>query len=59
MNILNPIRYVALCEGKNYDGISCIKEVTQKVYDYSLNKYGRVLCFRCQKDVEGGEKENV
>lgn len=35
--------------GKYVHCIECDEEVSQKVAEYSLNKYGRILCFDCQK----------
>lgn len=30
--------------------------LTEKVADYSMNKYGKLLCFSCQKEVKPLEK---
>jgi len=38
---------------------SCGKDVTQKIYDYSMNIYKTSLCFDCQKNKKNGEVGNV
>lgn len=30
----------------------CGAEISQKVYDYSQKKYGKALCYQCQKEVQ-------
>lgn len=42
----------------------CKSEITQKVKDYSVGKFGKMLCFNCQKKQEtpetsGTEKDNI
>ena len=45
-----------LTETQKTDGIlvceNCGAEIEQKVYDYSTKKFGKALCYKCQKEVK-------
>lgn len=45
-------RYAGVCEGVNNWGIECLKQVSQKVKDYSTTKFGKILCWSCQSMVK-------
>ncbi|MCI8442542.1 MAG: hypothetical protein HFG27_08430 [Provencibacterium sp.] len=46
--------YAIPADGPPLECADCGKDITQKVFDYSANKYGRPLCFVCQNR----EKQN-
>lgn len=36
----------------------CGTHIAEKVWDYSINNYGRPLCYRCQKEARNGVRSN-
>lgn len=55
MNALATAPGVIAAPGKYYIGATgyfcdgCGAEINERVYEYSLNKFGRPLCMKCQK----------
>ena len=43
---------VAGCEYTYNDKVTCGNRVSQKVYEYSIEKFGKVLCYGHQKQLD-------
>lgn len=39
----------AYCTAVNSIGIPCLREVSDKVRDFSKKRYGKILCYDCQQ----------
>lgn len=47
----------AVISGNEIHCVECDESVSKKVAEYSVSKYGKVLCFNCQKDQKPKEVE--